>query len=77
MNQKELVNKLVKHYWVESLDPFSGDFLINEVDGSDDFSCIPKNSKGYIKDLSIGMLRDIVSQTVVQTRKLAYDELMK
>lgn len=76
MNFKEYENKMVKHYWSDCLDPFSGRLLLNEIDGSDDFSVIPTNSKGKI-DLTIGQLRDIVSKTINETRRISYDELVK
>jgi len=76
MNFKEYENKMVKHYWSDCLDPFSGKLLLGEIDGSDDFSMIPTNSKGKI-DLTIGELRDIVSRTINETRRISYEELVK
>jgi hypothetical protein len=76
MDFKEYENKMVKHYWSDCLDPWSGKLLLENVDGSDDFSMIPTNSKGKI-DLTVGELRDIVSRTINETRRISYDTLVQ
>lgn len=63
---EELKNKLVKHWWSDCLDPNSGELLLNEIDGSSDFSSIPTNSYGRV-ELEIGELGSIVDEVVKQT----------
>lgn len=65
-NLEKLENKLVKYYWTDCLDPFSGELLLGDVDNSEDFSCIPLDGKGNIKDFGIGCLREIVKETIKQ-----------
>lgn len=61
-------NKMVKFYWSKCL-KMDGSIDLDLVDGSYDFSIIPKNKDGSIKDLTIGELREIVAETIQQVRK--------
>lgn len=64
-SDSELQNKLVKHYWVPCL--IRNQVDLNMVDGSNDFSVIPTNSRGKIP-LEVGDLRDIVKECIKQAR---------
>lgn len=66
---EKLENKMVKFFWSDCLDPNDGRLLLDEIDSTENFDVIPKNSKGYIKEISVGMLRDIVKETISQTRQ--------
>jgi len=63
---KILENKLVKMYWTPCWSGKSSERLpdLNLVDGSDNFDCIPRNSRGYMKEFCVGELRDIIHLTV-------------
>lgn len=58
-------NQLVKQYW--SPCSVDGEIDLDKVDGSDDFSIIPVNSRKKI-NLEVGELRDIIRETIKQTR---------
>lgn len=60
---KKLENKLVKHYFVECMNPTTHEIDYSLIDDSNDFSVIPKNSKGEVR-LQVGELRDIVAECV-------------
>lgn len=68
MTDQEFENRLVKHYWVRCLNPKTNEVNLNRVDPSNDFSSIPKNSKGKTQ-LEVGELRDIVKEVIKQTEK--------
>jgi hypothetical protein len=56
-DRKTLENKLVKYFWTECC--IKNKIDLSLVDGSEDFSIIPRNSKGKIQ-LEVGELRDII-----------------
>lgn len=64
---EEFKNKLVKFWWTKSSDG-KGNIDFDKVDGSNDFSIIPTNSKGIIQ-IHIGEFRSIIDEIVKQIKK--------
>lgn len=62
--KETLKNRLVKFWWSECQDK-DGNVDLDEVDGSNDFSVIPTNSKGMIQ-MEIGELRSIIDEVINQ-----------
>ena len=68
---EKLSNAMTKLWWSKCIIDDEIDWSL--LDDSDDFSCIPKYSKGEIK-LHVGELRSIVEETIRQTIQKAAKE---
>lgn len=62
--REQLERKVVRSYWLPCSDG-KGNVNWSQVDADGDFSHIPLNSRGFLKEFTVGNLRDIV--------KIAFD----
>ena len=65
--EKELKNKLAKFWWTECADN-KGKIDFDKIDGSNNFSIIPQNSKGIIQ-IQVGEFLSIIDEVFKQAKK--------
>lgn len=68
-NILEMKNKLAKHWWAKALNPSTGKIDYSLIDGSNDFSIIPTDSKGKVK-LEVGEIRSIIDEVWKQAEAI-------